>query len=142
MASVFIDTGVWIAAIAKRDSHYQDAKKIIEWIDQQSQYRIVVTNLILAEVANFLMKKKYLQYARALVDLFNDNVKIDLYYDDETISRLAIDLFKRSDRLSYVDANSVVFCRQLNCDYLISFDSDFDGIEKITRIEQPPEISE
>jgi len=138
LASIFIDTGVWIAAIAKKDEHHKEASKIIKWANQQTEYRIIVTNLILAEVANFLKRKKYIKPAKELADLFTTNEKIDMYFDDEIISDIAIGLFKQMDRLSYVDANSVVFCRQLKCDYIISFDSDFDGIENIIRLIQIP----
>ena len=128
----------WIAAVAKKDEHHKETSKIIKWVNQQTEYKIVVTNLILAEVVNFLKRKKFFKLANDIADIFITNDKIELYFDDQTMSNISINLFKQIDRLSYVDASSVVFCRKLDCEYLISFDTDFDGIKNITRIIQIP----
>lgn len=92
----------------------------------------------MAETTNFLKRKNYLEPARRIVELFNNDPKVDMYFDDEATSAISIELFKGYDRLSYVDANSVVFCWQLKCEYIISFDSGFDGIRNIARLETFP----
>ncbi|NHI91372.1 MAG: PIN domain-containing protein [Candidatus Lokiarchaeota archaeon] len=136
---IFIDTGVWIGAFVKRDQYHKKAKSIINWVNSQNKYKIIVTNLIMAEVANFLKRKNYGTPARKIVEIFNTDEKIDLYFDDEKMSEITVHLFNQYDRLSYVDANSIAFYWKLKCAYIFSFDSDFDGIRDIKRLENVPD---
>ncbi len=71
--------------------------------------------------------------------MFKTHEMIDLYFDDETMSEQACEYFNRMDSLSYVDASIIAFFLQLGCNYIISFDTNFDGIDKkLIRLEGIP----
>ncbi len=123
-----------------KDNRHKKGAEIIKWAQDQSVFKIVITNLIFAEVLNFLAKKGYTNSALKVVDMFQNHHNIDIYYDDEHTSKDAILLFKKINKLGYVDSSTIVFYHRLNCHYLISFDSDFDGISaELTRLDGVPE---
>ncbi len=129
---IIVDSVVWIAAINKRENHFKKAKKILEWINNQEKYEIIVTNLIMAEILNnFARKIKRRKFLLRIIDIFEKHNKISLYYDDEKISKVAIEVVKKISGLSYVDATLAVVMESLECDWLISFDDDFQKIDMV-----------
>jgi predicted nucleic acid-binding protein len=137
--NLIIDSVIWIASIFKGDQKHKHAKTIIKWAQKQDKYGIIITNLICAEVANFLTRKKKYKEAKEIVQMFKTHEKIDFYFDDETMSDHACEYFNKIDRIGYVDASIIAFYVQLKCKYILSFDSGFDGINnQIIRLENIP----
>ncbi len=98
----------------------------------------MITNLILAEVSNFLQRKATPEIGRSIVDAIINNDKNELYYDSDQYLDETLEIYKRIEKLGYVDASIVLFYKLLKCKYLISFDSNFDGIKGLIRVDNIP----
>ncbi len=109
----------------------------MQWIEKQKKYRILISNLILAEIANFITRK--INYKKKeIINTIINNEKIDMYYDEEPISKKAIEIYKKFDPVGYVDATTAILYKLMKCDYLITFDSDFKLIKGITPLDSYP----
>lgn len=120
---------MWISFVYKKDIHHDAAKAIVQWIDAQAEYSIVITNLILAEISNFLHRKSIAETGLNFVEAILNSEKIDLFYDSEQYLAGTIEIYKRIEQLGYVDSNIVLFYKLLKYKCLISFDSNYDGIK-------------
>ena len=110
----------------------------MQWTDAQSEFSIVITNLILAEVSNFLQRKAAPEIGRNFVDSIINDEKNELYYDSDTYLGETLEIYNRIKQLGYVDASIVLFYKLLKCRYIISFDSNFDVIKGLTRLDNIP----
>ncbi len=136
MKQIIVDSGVWMSATRKDDSNYKKGEKILRWIQEENkEYEIVITNLILAEFTNFIQNKKH-HKSRELVDLLIN--KVTLIFDDEKLFERTMQFYNRYEQFGYVDAHTALLCTLLGCEYLISFDTDFDAFKEVTRIDKPP----
>lgn len=61
-----------------------------------------------------------------------------MYYDDEKISKKAIEIYEKYNPVGYVDATTAIFYKLKKCDYLITFDNDFKLIKGITALDCYP----
>jgi predicted nucleic acid-binding protein len=88
-------------------------------------------------VLNFLHQKA--GHAAAVETLLTlesaENISIIRITDSQFASGKAY--FERYQRLSLVDALTVAYMKDLSITRIYSFDSDFDGIEGITRLVHP-----
>ena len=133
-------SGVWKSVIRKNDSNHSKGVRILRWIQNENKkYKIIITNLILAEFANFIQNKAPPK-SREIVNLLINNDKVKIIFDEDKLFEKTIDLYNKYQQFGYVDANTALFCTILKCDYLISFDSDFDAFKGVTRIDGPPKF--
>lgn len=136
---VIVDSVIWNAAFDKTDGKHRLGKEIVSNLLKQDRYTIVISNLILAEVANHLTKHANDISRDAIQKIINDK-KMKIVYDDGESSDKARLIFNKFRQLGYVDAVTAFFYKQLKCRYFISFDTDFNAISDITRLECAPII--
>jgi predicted nucleic acid-binding protein len=102
----------------------------------QRRAKLVISDLVLAEVVTFILKKDGHEAAQKLMDLLEDNTTI-LFVDKpvlEDAKSLLRQYWGPRKRLSVCDATSCVLMRKRGIADLYSFDSGFDGLPGITRI--------
>ncbi|MBI4362804.1 MAG: type II toxin-antitoxin system VapC family toxin [Euryarchaeota archaeon] len=132
--SCLVDSGVWIGGFNPRDRHHPAAAPILRAIGT-GKARAVITDHIYGEVVTYLRRKMgarpSLDAARALLD----SPHITIVHVDPALFQAAYHLFERYPRLSFADAASVAAMRDRGLRTILSFDSDFDGIQDITRAE-------
>lgn len=138
MDKIFVDSGVWIAAFHERDDHHKQGMEFIKWFDKQTNYSIIITNLVLGEVLNHLQRKTNPQLMRKIAYNLVNHDKIELYYDEGDYQEQTFQILNKIESLSYVDSSIVVFYKLFNCKYLISYDNNFNRIERLIKIEDPP----
>jgi len=134
-SEVFVDTSLWIAAARQPDAQHDRAKTLgREILDRR--VKAVISDLVLAEVVTFILKKDGPEPARRLMDLLEENTTI--LYVDKPVLEDAKALLRRywspRKRLSICDATSCVLMQRRGIEDLYSFDSGFDGLPGITRI--------
>lgn len=136
MRSVLIDSVVIIGAFYRNDQWHVKATPIIRHIDD-GKSQAIITDFILAEVINFLHQKAGHFAAIETLDALesSENITFVLITDSQFSAGKA--LFAKYPRLSFVDALTVACMKDLGITEIYSFDSDFDGIAGITRLNQP-----
>ena len=96
----------------------------------------VISDMVLAEVVTFILKKDGPEPARKLMDLLEEHTTL-LYVDNsvlEDAKALLRQYWGSRKKLSVCDATSYVLMQRRGIEDLYSFDSGFDGLPGINRI--------
>ncbi|MFX1285059.1 MAG: type II toxin-antitoxin system VapC family toxin [Promethearchaeota archaeon] len=129
---MLIDSVVWIALASKKDQWHKNAQKLKNQILKLD--KIYVTDLIINETYNFLLRKVSFSAALDTLVMFLESPKITILFNNFlTLSNTKTILMKHI-HLSLTDANIAWFSENLNIKELMSFDKGFDSIQTITRI--------
>ena len=135
--SYFIDSGVWIAAFNKRDVNHEKAKLIINNVSEGKLSKIVISDYIYDEVLTYLRKKIGSNASNEIAQIMLESPHISIQYIDNTSFNASYHIFRLYEQLSFTDASTVVLIRNQGIQYLLSFDTDFDGIKGIIRLTEP-----
>ena|SRR5207245_7576947 len=134
-SEVFIDTPFWIAAARQPDSQHERAKVLGREILER-RAKVVISNMVLAEVVTFVAKKDGYETAENLMKLLEDNTT--MLFVDRPVFEDAKPVLQKywgpRKRLSICDATSYILMQRRHIHDLYSFDSGFDGLPGITRI--------
>ena len=134
-SEVFIDSAFWIAAARAPDAQHERARALGSELLKRKA-KLVISDLVLAEVVTFVLKKDGHEAAERLMSLLEENTTI--LFVDRPILRDAEALLRRywgpRKRLSVCDATSCILMQERGIEDLYSFDSGFDGVTGITRI--------
>ena len=135
--SVFIDTGVFIAYVNKRDEHHIPATHIIEEILTNKYGAAFTSDMVFDELMTFILYKtgdisKAIR-ARDLIlgNRDKDVVRfINLIFVDEDILEKSWNSFvKYADKkLSFTDCSTIELMKTRGIENLASFDGGFDGM--------------
>jgi len=127
---IFVDSSYYIAIVDKRDQWHGKALKLSNHIENNS---IVVSSFIISEIMTEVGRRKGGKAAYNLYNYFTDNCKI--IHIDKHILVESMDIFLKYDgTLSLADAASIVIMNNMKINRIVSFDSDFDKVDFITRI--------
>lgn len=129
-----VDSGVWIGAFLPKDKHHQKAISIAKKILEKRE-RVLITDLIFAEVVTYLRRKVGLKQSIEAAQALLDSESIKIAYLDEHAFAAAFHMFERYPRLSFADAASVAVMKDQGIREIISFDRGFDGIRDLIRLE-------
>ncbi len=136
--SVFIDSGVWIAAYNTRDAHHNAGKKIISAVSEGLLGQVAISDYIFDEIVTYIRKKIGSIASTTVAEKMLNSPHINILRVDESVFNAAFHIFKMYDTLSFTDATVVVLVKNLQIRHLISFDSQFDGIKDVTRLSDLP----
>jgi hypothetical protein len=134
--SVFIDTGIFIAYVNKKDEHHTDATTILEDI-MRNRYGVPFTSeYIFNEAVTIALYKANIAKAIDVRDLILGNAErgIPCFMNILSVSRGDFNeswklFLKYADKkLSFTDCISIELMKKKGIEYIASFDSDFDGI--------------
>lgn len=136
--SAFVDTGVLAAAFHARDLHHEESFAIVRAADAGRLPPLLLTDYVLAETLNFLVRKggspagrEALRHVEASPGLVVERVSDAAYEAGKAI-------FRTVDGLSFVDAVTVSVMRSHGLSRIYSFDADFDrvkGFQRATAVE-------
>jgi len=127
-----VDSGVWIAS--KTEGEEGDkARIILETFSNGEINTIYITNYILLETVNFLLRKKHFKIALGVYDYLTKTDRIKLIHIDESMSMIIRDLFEKYESLSITDCSMVALAEDFGIKTVFSFDSDLDRVKKIIR---------
>ncbi len=127
-----VDSGYWIALKYNMDKWHDDANKHKETLVNSK--KIYITENILTETYNFLLRKVSHEAAYHTMQSFINLSKINILYNNSVIMRSTIDILKKYKQLSYTDANLIWHCKNLGIKELLTFDKGFDVIKGIKRL--------
>jgi len=130
-----VDSCVLIGAKRKKDKWHDLARPMVERIAEGKIGVGYIIDYVLVEVVNFLSRKDGPSVAvDALNDLLNSRY-LRLIVGDEIGILESLELMKTYKGLSLTDAAIICYMNHINVKYLLSFDSRFDVVPWITRIE-------
>ena len=140
--SIFIDSGIFIAYINKRDEHHTSASHIIGDIMKNKYGAVFTSDMVFDETITFILYKTGdINRAIGIRDLILGNEEKDIprfinffFVDSELLEKSWNTFVKYADkRLSFTDCSTVELMKNRNINYLASFDGGFDGI--VARVE-------
>jgi len=129
---MFIDSVVWIALAAKKDQWHDEALKFKNQILELN--KIYITDLIINETYNFLLRKVSFSAASDTLVMFLESPQITILFNNFLSLSNTKKILIRHTHLSLTDANIVWFSENLNIKEVMSFDKGFDSVQTISRV--------
>ena len=133
--SLFIDSVVWIGAKLKNDQWHKRSVDIIKSFITHDIETVYVTDYIVLETTNFILRKGGFDAACATLNIFQNHERIKVVNVDEVTFARGASIFKKYPGLSITDASIVAAMEELGINNIHSFDKGFDRIDWITRLE-------
>lgn len=129
---MFIDSVVWIALAAKKDQWHKEALKLKNQILELN--KIYITDLIINETYNFLLKRVSFSAASDTLVMFLESPQITILFNNFLSLSNTKKILMLHTHLSLTDANIVWFSENLNIKEVMSFDKGFDSVQTISRV--------
>ncbi|MHC1623558.1 MAG: type II toxin-antitoxin system VapC family toxin [Candidatus Methanospirareceae archaeon] len=131
-----IDSVVLIGAFYKNDQWHKRSAPIIMKADEGELGDLIISDFIVAEVLNFFNKRVGHKAAIECLNQLESNefFHIERITDEQYVMGKDI-YFRTYDRLSFVDALTLAYMKSNGIKHIYSFDSEFDGIKGITRLD-------
>jgi predicted nucleic acid-binding protein len=129
---MFVDTVYWIAIKHSKDQWHQKALELKNQLLQSN--KIYVTDFVIVETYNFLLRKISMDIAVETIETFLESERIEILFNDRLSLEKSYQILNKYNNLSLTDANIVWLSSIVNDQEILSFDSGFDGIPKIKRI--------
>lgn len=130
---LFFDTSFILGLFNENDDNHHKVKKLLEIEPDISKQKKAINNIVLTEVLNKI-KKDY--YRNVREDIINFLLSMDEIYYVETDDYLkAIKLMQNYKfTINYSDCLILLSMVNNNINTIVSFNSDFNRIDGITRI--------
>jgi predicted nucleic acid-binding protein len=148
----FTDSNFIIALNNPRESdRNKKANEILKRLNKygliRNKFELVITNLILAEVMNLILKKRTLPAAKRIFQEIISNFQIievsDIKINKESFEQYCCQYWNPSGRtLGLTDGITLFIMRSKGIGLLLSFEEAFDSIAGIRRLSEPDEIEE
>lgn len=130
-----LDSGVWIGAFNPKDVHHSEAKPILTSGELE---KVLLTDHIFGEVLTYARRKIRPEQSVEIAKAILNSEHTEVIFIDEDIFNAAYHIFRRYHQLSFADSATVAVMRDRNISEIVSFDSDFDGVQNISRLEVLP----
>ncbi len=146
---VGLDTSFVIGLLDEQDVWHSPAKLLQDVLDSKD-CRTFIFDCVLAEVISTLARRTHEK--RRSTDFSELTARIKNRFPTKVITWLYPDLPGMFDsvtalveqsggELNFNDALIAISCQQRGIPYLASFDSDFDRVNKLTRISSPDDLA-
>jgi predicted nucleic acid-binding protein len=137
MAVAVVDTGVLIGMADADDDHHDVAREIVHGMDHGDLPTGRVTNYVILETLNWIHTRKRHETAVETRRRLNESAGFEVIQAAQKDFSRAVEFFETYDGFSFGDATVAAHMEREGIEYLYSFDSDFDVIDDITRLETP-----
>ena len=127
-----IDSCVWIAYASVKDEYHDNAVDIVEGFLENTSENFYLTDYVVLEVTNFLLRKTNPKTAFGMLELLMEHERIRTEYMNEESFREVSGLAKRLST-SLTDASLVSLMKNKGIKTIYSFDSGFDRIKGLER---------
>lgn len=125
-ASLFVDSGAWLAFFSARDGRHQEAERLIREALRR-KIPLFTSDLVLAEVHRLLLFRAGIKPAAAALEVIDKSPCVSVHFATEAIHRDARQWLARfhGQVISYTNASSFALMKARRCKVAISFDHDF-----------------
>jgi predicted nucleic acid-binding protein len=125
-ASLFVDSGAWIALRSQRDQHHAEADRLFrEAVD--GRIPLLTTNLVVAETHRLTLFRAGPAPVLRALDRLDASPSATIHFataEDHAAARGWLDRLAPRP-LTYTDAVSFAVMAASRCDHVLSFDQDF-----------------
>lgn len=126
-----LDSVYWIAIKHQKDKWHKASLSLSSYVLELD--KIYITEGILIETGNFLLRKVNPIIAHQVLDDLLNEPKIILMENNEISRKGSLRIMKKYNHLSFTDSNIVWHMRNNKIKEVLSFDSGFDAIPDIVR---------
>jgi len=133
---IFIDTTVWVGASDRNDDFHESSQEVVKAVLFEKLPLALTTDFIIDETVTILGKRRGFgaENARKVGEAILSSPRVFTVFVEETVLKSALEKYPRYlGQLSLTDVVSVVVMEKYHTKEIFSHDSDFDGIEGITR---------
>ncbi|MFH1106366.1 MAG: PIN domain-containing protein [Candidatus Micrarchaeota archaeon] len=131
---IFVDTSIFIAAARANDPSHAQGLALIQRAKREGE-TLITSDHVLDETVTYLQakggKERASEAGRQMLRL----EKLQMEYNSPPRTDAALRIVGKIDGMSFCDALSIVVMQELGIRTIYSFDSDFDKIAGIRRIE-------
>jgi len=135
MPTALLDSNVLIASRNDDADNHNTSRAIVSSIDRGVLPRVRVTNYVVAEVLNLLHGRHSHELAIDTYERLDRGANFHIDHETKSDFECAVDIFRGWDGLAFVDALLVAYMQRQNIEYIYSFDSDFDALDSVTRLQ-------
>lgn len=133
---IFLDTAFLIALANADDKNHGSAQSLKVRIASREHGQPYISDYIFDELVTFLMARhvrpeKIEEFGGSLLE----DESIKLLKIDSAVFFQSWELFKKSASLSFTDCTSIVLAEKFGIRSIASYDSDFDKLPMLRRIE-------
>lgn len=128
-----IDSLVWIGAFSARDQYRESSKSILGLVRNGEIKKAYITDYIVIETVNFLLRKEGFNTALLVFELMVKSKNIEIVYGDNLTLDDMYKLFRAYKDLSLTDCSIIALMKEKKIKHLFSFDSGFDKVKDIIR---------
>ena len=130
-----IDSNVLIAYALSRDQNHDIGAEIVRGVDGRKLPNCVLTNYVLGEVLNYIHNRAGQDIALDTLERLDRSPGFSIDHCARRDFLEGKKLFRKYDRLTFVDSITVAYMQREDIGYLYSFDDDFDGIDGVVRLD-------
>lgn len=134
MAVAVLDTTVLYGAADTSDEWHESGLAIVRGVDDGSLPDGVITDFVLAETLNGMVRNLSHKAAVDYLDRIEANDRFEIVRLTADAFATGKAIFRRHRQLSLVDGLIVGHMRNRDSSHLYSFDSGFDEVDGITRL--------
>ena len=123
-ASLFVDSGAWIALRSPRDQHHADADRLFREAVSR-RIPLLTTSLVVAETHRLTLFRAGVQPARRFLELLDQSPSVTIHFptaDDHAAARRWLE---SSRSVTYTDAVSFAVMTATGCGHVLGFDQDY-----------------
>lgn len=131
-----IDSGVWIGARYKNDQYREKALAIVEAFLNKKIKEVHLTDYVLVETINFLLRKEGYETASEALNSFLESERVIIRYVDKMMLMRIRELAQRYKGLSLTDCSLAVLAEETGISEVFSFDTAFDKVKGVQRSEE------
>jgi predicted nucleic acid-binding protein len=134
-SKAIIDSNVFIASWHKRDQYNDASVAILKKLVSGEIHDVYITNYVVMEVVNFLMRKASFAVAKEAFGYLTKTDRIHVVYVDKLFSLSVAHVFSTYGVLTLTDCSLVVLAEREGIKTLYSFDEGFDRVKNVQRLE-------
>lgn len=129
----FIDTGFFISAFISDEENHKKAANALRML-MHNKEELVYSDYVLDELLTWIRSHKGSKTSITVLDMLLDSeIKIVRIQDQHLLA--ATEIFRKYGNLSFTDCTTVALMLDRGIKYICSFDSDFDSIKGVFRLE-------
>lgn len=130
-----VDSNIFIGVWHSRDQYSEKSSAVLQKIACGEIKEVIITNYVLGEVVNFLLRKADYNSALLAYEYLTNAERIQVVYVDKIMEYEIKKMFRRYKTLSLTDCSLVALAKEMNINTIYSFDAGFDKVAELKRKE-------
>ena len=135
ITKAIFDSGIFIGSQDIKDQYVPEAVEIFKYFRNKIILKVYITDYVLVETINFILKKVGFEKTMAMYDLLLNTEDIEIIYVDSMSMDRIKEIFNKYKNLSVTDCSLIALSEKLKIKEIFSFDKHFDSVKGLVRLE-------